>query len=97
MPHLPLFGLVACFSPPQCIGEASPREPDLNDHQKSDTRKSHDAEGDNAQVMSQDTQVQGPNQHCLATRSLQAKEPGVPELQNEMQATAATPGTTTEA
>lgn len=42
--------------------------------------KSHDAEGDNAQVMSQDDQVQGSNQHCLTAQSLQAKEPRVPEL-----------------
>nr|XP_037286004.1 uncharacterized protein LOC119179025 [Rhipicephalus microplus] len=32
--------------------------------------KSHDAEVDNAQVVSQDNQAQGSNQHCLATRSL---------------------------
>lgn len=49
-----------------------------------DDGKSHDAEGDNAKVASQDTQVQGPSQHCLATRSRQAKEPGAPELQNEV-------------
>ncbi|KAH8023693.1 hypothetical protein HPB51_015233 [Rhipicephalus microplus] len=61
----------------------------------SDERKSHDAEGDNAHVVSQDNHGQGPNQHCLATRSLQSKEPGASALQNEIKAMAGTPITTT--
>ncbi|KAL1474911.1 hypothetical protein MTO96_037674 [Rhipicephalus appendiculatus] len=38
MPHLPLFGVVACFSPPQCNGWASARDPGHRDHRESDTR-----------------------------------------------------------
>ncbi|XP_077535631.1 uncharacterized protein LOC144147382 isoform X2 [Haemaphysalis longicornis] len=56
-----------------------------------DDGNSHDAKGDNAQVVSQDAQVPGSNQSGLATRSLQAKDPGVPELQNETRETAGTP------
>ncbi|XP_077538131.1 uncharacterized protein LOC144150164 [Haemaphysalis longicornis] len=61
-----------------------------------DDGNSHDAEGDNAQVVSQGAQVPGSIQSGLATRSLQAKDPGVPELQNETRETAGTPGATTE-